>query len=235
MNVNDILRGPGRCLEPGEIEAFAEGRGAEHGAHVETCPACRHAVASYREFLEAELRAGEEADVDWIEARLKPHTAAAPAAPPARRNWFAWLGPSPMPRWAFSIAAILLIVAGSLELRRMAGPGLRTPAETNPNPVRSTQVRLLGPAGDVDAPPVAFQWDPVDKASVYEFQITEVDGTALWTCRTNQTKLNSAPDIQRFMLPRKALLWRVKALNANGGVVAESAAERFRVLPAPGQ
>lgn len=227
MNDNDALRGPGPCLEPAEIEAFVEGRATHLASHVESCAACGHIAASYREFLAADIREEEKADVAWIEARLHRN-------PAPRRSWFAWLGPSPMARWAFSIAAVLLIVAGSLQLRRMAGPGLRT-ADQSPTVIRSTQVQLLGPTGDVDAAPAAFQWEPVEKASVYEFQITEVDGTALWTCRTNQTKLNSAPDIQRFMLPRKALLWRVKALNANGGLIAESATERFRVLPAAGR
>ncbi|QOY85182.1 hypothetical protein [Paludibaculum fermentans] len=222
MNDNEALRAPGHCLEPAEIEAFVEGRADQLAAHVEACPACSHVAASYREFLEADVRADEKADIEWIESRLRK--------PAPKRSWFAWLGPSPMPRWAFSLAAILLIVAGSLQLRRMAGPGLRTP-ETGASVVRSSQVHLQSPSGDVETAPDFFQWDPVDKAAAYEFQITEVDGTPLWTGRTNQTKLNSAPDIQRFMLPRKALLWRVKALSASGGVIAESASERFKVLP----
>lgn len=226
MNDKEAFRAPGHCLEPAEIEAFVEGRAEQLAAHVEACPACSHIAASYQEFLEADVRDDEKADIAWIESRLKK--------PAPKRSWFAWLGPSPLPRWAFSLAAILLIVAGSLQLRRMAGPGLR-PAETGSTVVRSAQVHLVSPSGDVETAPAAFQWDPVDKAAAYEFQITEVDGTPLWTCRTNQTKLNSAPDIQRFMLPRKALLWRVKALTASGGVIAESASERFKVLPSAGQ
>lgn len=223
MNDNDALRASGRCLEPSEIEAFVEGRAEQFSAHVQACPMCSHIAASYREFIEADVREEEKADLQWIESRLHKQ------AP--RRSWFGWLGPSPLPRWAFSIAAILLIVAGSLQLRRMAGPGLRHPSEPGAAVVRSTQVHLVAPIGDVETIPAAFQWEPVDKAEAYEVQITEVDGTPLWTGRTNQTKLNSAPDIQPFMLPRKALLWRVKALNGSGGVLAESSPERFKVLP----
>ncbi|MGC4049677.1 MAG: hypothetical protein QM757_09215 [Paludibaculum sp.] len=226
MNDNEAFRAPGHCLQPDEIEAFVEGRADQLAAHVEACPACSHVAASYREFLEADVREEEKADVAWIESRLKK--------PAPKRSWFGWIGASPLPRWAFSAAAILLIVAGSLQLRRMAGPGLR-PSEPGSTVVRSAQVRLVSPMGDVEAAPDSFQWDPVDKAASYEFQITEVDGTPLWTGRTNQAKLNSVPDIQRFMLPRKALLWRVKALTASGGVIAESASERFRVLPSAGR
>lgn len=225
MNEDELMRGPGDCLEPGEVEALAEGRPAtaEATAHVNGCARCAHEVASLREFLEAEPREAEIADLEWVESRL--------AKRPGRRSWLGWLSASPVPRWAFSLAAMLLVVAGALQLRHMAEPAPAEFGGIGAKVVRSTQVRLIGPSGDLEAAPGEFQWETVAGAVSYEVQISEVDGTSLWRGSSTLAKLNTAGDIQNLMLPRKTLVWRVKALGVGGSVLGESGAERFRVVP----
>jgi len=223
MNEQELLRGPGNCLGPNELEAFLEGRLPEASAHVDSCATCAHEAASLREFLEAEPRESELADLKWVESRL--------AKPAPRRNWLTWLGASPSPRWAFSLAAMLLVVAGALQLRHLAGPSPAEFRESGTKVVRSATVRLTGPAGDLEAAPTEFQWEAVAGAVSYEVQLNEVDGSSLWRGTSTLTKLNTTAGIQSLMLPRKTLVWRVKALGVGGAVLGESGAERFRVIP----
>jgi hypothetical protein len=223
MNEQELLRGPGNCLGPSELEAYVEGRLPQVEAHVDACAACAHEVASLREFLAAEPRDSELADLKWVESRL--------AKPAPRRAWWSWIGASPSPRWAISLAAMLLVVAGALQLRHLAGPAPAEFGDSGTKVLRSSQVRLTGPLGDLESAPAEFQWEAVAGAVSYEVQVSEVDGSSLWRGTSSQTKLNAAADIQSLMLPRKTLVWRVKALGAGGTVLGESGAERFRVLP----
>ena len=223
MNPEEILRG-GDCLTPAELEAVLEGRLPDARAHIAACPACEHELTNLREFLAAEVGTADPQDLAWIEARLRP------ASPPrVRRNWLSWFPAAPVPRFAFTCAAALLVVAGGLQLRHMAGPSLE---DSHSLTVRSTQIRLLAPAGDMETAPVEFQWEPLPQSATYQVVLTEVDGAPLWTARTNQSKLTVPESIQGQLLPRKTMLWRVQALNEQGAVVAESSPERIRLMPA---
>jgi hypothetical protein len=224
MNPEEILR-EGDCLTPTDLEAVLEGRLPGAQAHIDACPACEHELTNLREFLAADAGRADQQDLAWIEARLPP--AATPAR--VRWNWLAWLPSAPVPRFAFTCAAALLVVAGGLQLRHMAGPSLE---DSHSLAVRSTQIRSLAPAGDMETAPVEFRWEPLPQAAAYQVIWTEVDGAPIWTARTNQSKLTAPESIQEHMLPRKTMLWRVQALNEQGVVVAESAPERIRLLPA---
>lgn len=223
MRPEEIIRGED-CLTPADLEALLEGRLPEAQAHVDICPVCEYELASLREFLAGEAGAAEQQDLAWMEARLQP------AAPPVtRRKWLSWFPAAPLPRFAYTCAAALLVVAGSLQLRHMAGPSL---VDSHSTTVRSSQIRILAPAGDLDTAPVEFSWEAIPQAAAYEVVVTEVDGTLLWSNRTSSSKLFTPVGIQQQMLPRKSLLWRVRALDAQGVVIAESSPERIRVLPA---
>jgi hypothetical protein len=224
VSPEQFLRGDG-CLTPADLEAILEGRLPGARAHIDTCPACEHELASMREFLAASAGAAADRDLAWIEARLRP--AATPA--PASRRWLAWLPVAPLPRFAFACAAALLVIASGLQLRHMAGPSLD---DSRSLTVRSAQIRLLAPAGDLEMAPAEFRWEPLPHSATYEVALTEVDGATVWTGRTNQSKLNSPESVQQQMLPRKTLLWRVRALDEQGVVIAESSIERIRLLPA---
>lgn len=223
MKPEEILRGPD-CLTPADLNAVLEGRLPGARTHIEACPICEHELTNLREFLAAEVSAAHQKDLAWIEERLHP-----PAPSRAQRNWLAWLPSAPLPRLAFTCATALLVVAGGLQLRHMAGPSLE---DNRSLTVRSAQIQLLSPAGDVESAPVEFRWEPLPQSATYEVLLTEVDGAPVWSARTNQTKLSAPERIQQKMLPRKAMLWRVRALDARGVVIAESSPERIRLLPA---
>lgn len=223
MNPEEITRGED-CLTPADLEALLEGRLPEAQAHVDKCPVCEYELASLRDFLAEEAGAAEKQDLAWIEARLRPA-----AQPVVRRKWLAWFPTAPLPRLAYTCAAVLLVAAGSLQLRHMAGPSLE---DSHSVTVRSSQIRILAPAGDLDTAPIEFSWETAPQAATYEVVVTEVDGTQLWSNRTTSSKLFIPVSIQDKMLPRKSLLWRVRALDGQGVVIAESSPERIRVLSA---
>ncbi|HEY3444048.1 MAG TPA: hypothetical protein VGK29_25060 [Paludibaculum sp.] len=223
MSPEELTRGED-CLTPADLEALLEGRLPEAQAHVDKCPVCEYELASLREFLAEKASATEQQDLAWIEARLRPA-----AQPVVRRKWLSWFPSAPLPRFAFTCAAALLVVAGSLQLRHMAGPSLE---DNHSVTVRSSQIRILAPSGDLDTAPVEFSWEAVPHAATYEVVLTEVDGTQLWSNRTTSSKLFTPVSIQQQMLPRKSLLWRVRALDGQGVVIAESSPERIRLLPA---
>ncbi|MBI5280368.1 MAG: hypothetical protein HY858_01710 [Candidatus Solibacter usitatus] len=222
MKPGELLRAAGPCLDAAKMEAFVEGRLPEVSSHIEACPACAHEVASFREFLAAEAGAEQAADLNWIEHRLTPPWRA------ARRGWFQWPAQAPVPRWAMSLAALLLVVAGGLQVRRLAGPGT---AGEPANMVRSAQLQITAPAGDVGVAPTQFHWENKGKAGAYVVELSEIDGALVWSGRSNQPNLSLPPDIQRAILPRKTLVWRVRALGTDGSVIAESAPARFRLMP----
>ena len=222
MSHEDVFRGPD-CLTPADLEAALQGRLPAGLAHIKECAACEHELANLREFMAADAGSHAE-DLAWMEARLRP------AAPPrVRRDWLAWLPSAPLPRFAFTCAAALLVIAGGIQLRQMAGPSLE---DSRSLTVRSSQIRLLAPSGDLGTAPAEFRWEPVAQSASYEVILTEVDGAPLWSARTNQANLNAPERIQQQMLPRKSMLWRVRALDQHGVVIAESSSERIRLLPA---
>ncbi len=212
------------CLTPEQLEAVLEGRLPAAHAHLNACAACEQELANLREFLAAVPRPAEAQDLAWMESRL-----ARPVQPRARRSWLSWLPTAPVPRFAFTCAAALLVLAGGLQLRHMAAPSLE---DSQSLTVRSIQFRLLAPAGDLESAPPEFRWEPVAQAAGYEVQLTEVDGTLLWSARANQPNLPAPASIQDQLLPRKTLLWRVRALDDRGVTIAESQSERIRLLPA---
>lgn len=222
MKPVELLRGTGECLDAVKLEAYLEGRLPEAAPHVDSCPVCAHEVASFREFLSADAGAGRAEDLDWIEHRLTPPWRA------PRGGWFNWLAPTPLPRWAMGLAAVLLVVAGGLQMRRLAGPGS---GPDSSELVRAAQLELKAPAGDVGVAPERFVWENKGNAGAYMVELGEIDGTLVWSGRTNESNLSVPPDIQKAILPRKTLVWRVKALRTDGSVIAESAPARFRLLP----
>jgi hypothetical protein len=222
-DLKEALRAPGHCLRPEEVEAYLAGKKHEAESHVAGCAVCAHEIASFQEFHEAAERDEEKEDLDWI-----GHGQADRPAKPRRHS--GWLSLWGAPRWAVSLALLLLIVAGGLQLRRMAGPPMDAVPDSGKAVVRSGQVQLQEPSGDLENRPAIFRWEAVPGADSYQIFLTEVDGTVLWTGTSKGADLTAPPVAQELMLPGKTLLWRVRAVDASGVVLGESGAMRFRVL-----
>jgi hypothetical protein len=135
------------------------------------------------------------------------------------------------PRLA-GVAALMMVGLGiSLYLsNRQERPSLSDQPSGAQN-MRSSDVRLAGPSGDLDQLPEEFRWVAVPRAKSYSVQLLEVDGTVIWYGETTENVLIAGPGLKEKMKPGKTLLWKVTALDAAGRPMASSNPGRFRITP----
>lgn len=215
------------CPEVEKLALLEEGRleqaeAARLRTHVEGCTACEAELALYRGFLAAESRVEERPDVEYISARLSNPAA---AERESESWWQRWLKLPAVPRWAFSVAALLLVAAVSLQVwRRQSGIG-----EVEWSGVaRSGQLTLEAPLGELDQAPRRFSWRPAPGASIYQIRVLEVDGAQLWTGDSRETQFPAPAELLKQLGPRRAFIWEVVGLDGNGKEVARSGRARFR-------
>ena len=218
-----------RALEPADGQP--ENRAAAD--HLSSCLHCRTELSLLREFERVESHQEELEDVQWIAARLaatpvpqlKPK---APAIVPKviaikAKWWHAWTSPGRL--GALAAAAVLIFAIGIYLPWQSSQRGFGGSGDT----LRSAPLRALVPAGDLTSVPKEFQWSAVDGAAQYVLTIQEVDRTVIFQMKTTATSLPVPPEAARLLLPGKALLWNVRAVDSSGREIAVSGEQRFRV------
>jgi hypothetical protein len=221
---------PNQCLQPADFEMLLDEAtpsevSAPLRAHIAECGQCETEFAMFRRFLEADPGAQELADVEWIEKQLAP-----PGTKPHRLNWFQKLwAAGPAPKWAVSLAMLLIVVAGGLELRRMQQSQLPGD-ESASGVVRSASLELLAPSGDIVEKPNTFTWEAVPGATVYSMKVMEVDGTVVAEQKAESNSALADSKVVELVLPGKTLHWQVTALDATGKTLAESPVATFRLV-----
>jgi hypothetical protein len=189
-----------------------------------------------RSFQTAEPLKEEGAAVGWIVARLKSQQqqlagTAAVKAPPERQSWWSGLL-SFRPRIAIlaGVAVLVALLVARIAQRPAQEPDLRADAGRGGAILRSQEIAIVNPSGDLQAPPTEFQWQPVAGAASYSVLVTEVDHTVVWSGESKETKLAIPAEIRSKMVAQKPFLWQVTAFNARGDKTAESQQQRFRVI-----
>ena len=127
-----------------------------------------------------------------------------------------------------AVAAVLIAAAVGVEWRFAGPPALRPAGELEV--MRSRELELLAPRGDLHETPREIQWQPVAGCAKYGVRLLEVDGTELWKMETAQTRVEIPPQVQERIVPAKTLLCEVVAFDAAGRKTAESETVRFRLL-----
>lgn len=190
-------------------------------AHLETCANCRTELALFRGFESAPVRPDEQRDVNSIVARLRK------SSPVAREAWWKsiWKPRLLMPVAIATAAAMMIIAVG---IRHQSSDTLMPGDE---QVMRSRQIAVVSPAGDLTQPARSLEWGAVPGARSYRVSILEVDRTPLWTATVQQTHSAVPKDVMQRMAPLKTLLWKVEALDETGSVFSESQLTRFRVTP----
>jgi anti-sigma factor RsiW len=157
--------------------------------HLDTCPACRRAVAEASRVLSDASAAAS------IESRT--------TAP--RGRWI--VGGLAV---AASVAAVLLIrpaaqPRSSKDLVREASApvteGMPVLREYEP----SNGVRLT-------APPTTFRWASAGDIDRYQFVLLSADASTIWSTETPDTALSLPADVSRRLTAGSTYLWRVDAL-----------------------
>jgi hypothetical protein len=206
--------------------------------HLEQCAHCRNELAMLHEFHSAEASPAEAEDVDWIVAGLRQRSAGQtsparrlPAKPPLKSLWDTLAGwiPGGFPRWVPAAAAACLVVVSAVGLylgRRDTGAA-PTPGRGD-YVWRSATLQVIGPGGDLPAPPAEFAWDEVPGAQSYLVRLLEVDRTEIWSARTAGTRIPVPAPIAAQLTAGRTFLWQVAASDS-GGPIAESILQRFHI------
>ena len=135
-------------------------------------------------------------------------------------------------RWA----AVALVAVGAYYAVWGRQPGLKDPVGAD-LVYRSATVELVAPVGDGTELPVDFVWMPVTGAVRYDVSVREVDGSALWSGPSTDSRLGIPPAVRLKLMPGKTITWDVLAVGPDGREGARSVAGRLRVVvrsPSPG-
>jgi len=229
------------CPEVEQLGRYADGAmeplqqaGVEQ--HVSGCGHCQAEIALLRGFEAAEVRSEEQRPVEWIRARLQDRAQElyAGTAKPETQPWWKAIFATPiLGRAALVLGCLLILVSGSLYLRRGPAPALNTSAGSGSEIMRSNDVVLIAPRGDLATAPALLEWQAFPGAVRYQVQIMEVDRSELWKADTAATQIALPDAVHARIVPAKSLLWQVVAYDAAGMRIGASNPEKFRLSPQP--
>ena len=198
--------------------------------HVSTCPHCQSEMAMLRRFEYGEASPEEGAAVAWIAAQLERNQSSA-AAKPARQAIPFWRSLFRVPYMA---AAAAVIVAATLGISLYINEDFKKPAIDHNigigGPLRSGQIRLINPTGDLSQPPDQLSWEPVAGAVRYSVVINavDIDHTVVWQGQSSLNSLTVGPDLRSKIRPGKPMTWKVTAFDPSGKELATGEG-RFRL------
>jgi hypothetical protein len=233
------------CATLDELAALADASlpapsRARVAVHVASCERCEVELALLKEFESASPRPEEDATVQWIVGRLRHRFREAriaalvpvPGVDHGReRFWRRLRTARPVTGLGFGLAAAMVLVAATLELRDGREPSVPDRIEQGGYVYRSDAVELGEPAGDLDARPAALRWEPVAGAASYSVEVMEVDRVQLWKADVATPTVALPDTVTARLVPGKPLLWRVFALDGAGKTIGTSQLQRFRVKP----
>lgn len=195
--------------------------------HVSTCPHCQTELAMLRKFEHGEASADEGAAVAWIAAQLQRNQKE--AAKPVRQVVPFWRA---MFRLPYMAAAAAVIAAITLGISLYESEEFKKPPidHIGIGPLRSGQIRLTNPTGDLAQAPEHLNWEAVKGATSYSVVITavDIDNTLVWQGQSTQNSLTVGPELKSKIHPGKPLTWKVTALNSTGQEIA-TGESRFRL------
>jgi hypothetical protein len=227
------------CLSLEEIGAHFDGTTPDNckarvEGHLSGCPRCQSELAMLGSFQTAEPVQEEGAAVGWIVARLERQQLAGTAAVKAPREQASWWSGlfSFRPRIAILAGAAVLVALFAVRMaqRPAQEPELIADASRGGAVLRSQEIAIVSPSGDLQVPPTEFRWQPVAGAVSYSIQFTEVDHTVVWSGESKETNLAIPAEVRSRMVAQKPFLWQVTAFNAKGDKAAASQQQRIRVL-----
>lgn len=219
-------------LQPTSQCVALERLGAELTAaeriHVETCARCQAELALWQAFNEPSRNQAETEAVEWIVTRLQharlasPRSAASPPAQRFARTHF---------RGLLGVAAAIMVAVtlGYVVWDREPAVGPSVGEQV----YRTASIDIVSPSGDIAGPPKELVWVASPAAVRYDVRVQEVDGIVIWRATSLSARVDLPDDVIVRVVPGKTLIWDVIALDDSGRAVAQSGAQRFRVLVTP--
>jgi hypothetical protein len=240
-NLKRALSSTSSCPDVEQLGQYADGTIdatslRKVGSHVAACQHCKSELALLREFEEAAVRPEEERQVAWISAKLQDRSEEILASRSTQRAerlpwWKTLLTLPALSRAALALGAILIVVSGSIYLRRSSAPVLNTTLDSGRDVLRSNTVHLISPKGDLARKPSLLEWEAVPGAVRYQVRVIEVDRTELWKAETSAVGIQLPDEVRAKIQPLKSLRWQVTALDSSGKPIGSSSSESFRLSP----
>jgi putative zinc finger protein len=222
------------CLSMEQLGRYADGAlGADEraaaAAHIRGCLNCQAELALLQAVTSSSVRT-EEADivrdgVARLEQRATEIFGAGGVETSSRRRWLG-LGMPPVA----AVAAILLVVAGSLYIRIGKAPELPRKVTSGDEVTRSLAVAVRGPVGDQVEAPRRLEWLAVDRAVRYRVRLMEVDRREVWSAATSALGVDLPSSVRASLVPGRTLLWDVTAYDGADAAIAESGPQSFRLM-----
>ena len=197
--------------------------------HAGSCPACGAELELARSFGRED--AAESADVDRVVARLRGEAEPGGRVLEFRRERKAD-GSSRMAVWGRWAAAALVVVGlglGFQAWRDSRSPELGGPGVTGV--VRSGEIELVAPVGEVVGAPREMVWVGVPDAASYRVELLDVAGDPVASIETSAPRVELDEATRAELRARASYGWRVVALDSAGAEVASSATVEFEVAP----
>jgi hypothetical protein len=206
--------------------------------HADRCPAC----AAERDLARlwdapADAAGARPEDVAFVVSRLEksspvsrpaakvvPFRAPSPQAPPVRARSF------PFTRLA---AAAVLVIAAGLGFRTLYPPEPPLPAPETGGVVRSAEVEILAPRGELEEIPGELRWNAWKGARSYRVRLIAVDGEVLWQAVVPAPPARLPSEVSGRLHRAVTYTWTVEALGPTGDVLAASEPVRFQTKPDP--
>lgn len=218
------------CLPLEVLERFTENAPADakSAAHLESCAHCQTELSMLKDFEAATPTADEGAAVAWIAAQLQrqPLGGSAKPSPAARVSFWRNVFRVPYLAGAAALAAVLVLAVSLYHpdtgRPKVGGPG-------NIGIMRSGEVKLLSPNGDLTQSPSEFRWEAVQGATSYKIELTDAVGLPLASATSTQPQMQTTPEMKAAMQARMPIKWKVTALDASGKTIAESNGGSFKI------
>jgi hypothetical protein len=234
-NLTDALRPGPECPSIERLGRYADGslppdERRHEESHIVACANCQAELTLLHAFMTAAVRDDDAEAVRWgVEQlhRREPEIFDRGRRP--ERSVRQWLSIANL-RAALVLAAVLL-VAGGYYLTNPATPRLPDDVGSSVEPTRSLTIVVRAPLGDQTAVPGRLQWELVIGAARYRVRLSEVDRREIWSSDTVDAEVDLPPDVRAHIVPGKTLVWQVTAYGASSAPIAQSNAERFRLVP----
>jgi hypothetical protein len=191
----------------------------------------------FKEFQSAATDPDEAAAVSWITAELERRfdlivassTVAALEEPDRPFRWYRRLVRRPLRVAALASAGLLTLLGVGLILRGVQEPELNSNAAVGPVVLRSDELTVLAPVGDLKQPPIQLSWKAVPGAAHYLVKVMEVDRTEIWKSESMETSILLPAAIREAVVPGKTVLWQVTAIAGDQRALGSSKTVSFKL------
>ncbi len=235
QNLTNALRPGPDCPSIERLGRYADGALTpeelrREESHIVACPNCQTELALLQAFATPSVRDDEAEAVRWGVEQLRRREPE--IFDGGRLNDVSggrWLLVGRL-RPALGLAVVLLALVGGYYLNTRVAPGLPTDIDSGPEATRTLSIAVRGPVGDQPAVPARLEWQAIGGAVRYRVRLSEVDRREIWSSDAADSAIELPPDVRVRIVPGKTLVWQVTAYGASNAPIAESNAERFRLV-----